>query len=71
MFVDRECAALLKEGRLRTEVRLKAKMFSLATGDEFLQYLKDLVDGRPQRSYEHRDVGIEVSDVLARYDVCI
>ncbi|OSJ22071.1 hypothetical protein [Bradyrhizobium japonicum] len=60
MFVDRECAALLKEGRLRTEVRLKAKMFSLATGDEFLQYLKDLVDGTPAdvRSYADRIYGL-------------
>ena len=47
MFVDNQCASLLKEGRLRNEVILKAKIFSLATADEFLRYLQDLANGAP------------------------
>jgi hypothetical protein len=39
MFVDKECAELLTHGRLRADLKLKAKIFSLQTADDFLQYL--------------------------------
>jgi hypothetical protein len=42
MFIDKQCASLLQQGRLRTELDLKAKIFSLNSQDEFLQYLNDL-----------------------------
>jgi hypothetical protein len=42
MFVDRECAELMKHPRLRSDLQLKAKIFSLQSRDEFLQYLTDL-----------------------------
>ncbi|WP_354256292.1 hypothetical protein [Bradyrhizobium sp. F1.13.3] len=47
MFVDKECAELLAHGRLRAELRLKAKIFSLQARDEFLQYLIDLAASAP------------------------
>jgi hypothetical protein len=49
MFVDKECAELLKHGRLRADVQLKAKIFSLASSDDFLQYLADLAASTPQQ----------------------
>ena len=42
MFLDNECASLLSEEPLRTELRLKAKVFSAKSGEAFLQYLRDL-----------------------------
>jgi hypothetical protein len=42
LFLDNECAQLLSEGPLRNEVQFKAKIFSLKSGNEFLQYLRTL-----------------------------
>jgi hypothetical protein len=42
MFLDRECAALLSEAPLRTELELRARIFSLSNADEFLGYLAEL-----------------------------
>ena len=42
MFIDNGCASLLSEEPLRSEVKLKARIFSPTTGAAFLQYLKDL-----------------------------
>lgn len=42
MFVDNECATLLSEGPLNTDLTYKAKIFSLKTRDEFLAYLSVL-----------------------------
>jgi len=47
MFVDKQCASLLQQGRLRTELMYKAKIFSLSSADEFLQYLTDLGESAP------------------------
>jgi hypothetical protein len=44
MFVDRQCASLLKQGRLRSEVNYKARIFSLNDPQEFLDYLNSLGD---------------------------
>ena len=42
MFVDNECAQILSEQPLSTEVKLKATIFSAKSGDAFLGYLKEL-----------------------------
>ncbi|TFV38676.1 hypothetical protein E4K66_14940 [Bradyrhizobium frederickii] len=42
MFIDNGCASLLSEEPLRSEVKLKARIFSPTTGADFLQYLRDL-----------------------------
>lgn len=42
IFLDNECAALLREQPLRSELKLRAKVFSMNTGDEFLDYLRQL-----------------------------
>src|SRR5260370_25611026 len=42
MFIDKQCASLLQQGRLKTELNFKAKIFSLNSRDEFLQYLAGL-----------------------------
>ncbi|WP_342710856.1 hypothetical protein AAFG13_00925 [Bradyrhizobium sp. B124] len=44
MFVDKQCASLLRQGRLRDELNFKARIFSLSNPQEFLDYLKDLGD---------------------------
>ena len=44
MFVDKQCASLLKQGRLRSELSYKARIFSLSDPQEFLDYLKGLGD---------------------------
>ena len=47
MFVDRECASLLGEKRIRAELRYKARIFSFSNGSEFLTYLDELERGTP------------------------
>lgn len=42
MFLDRECAALLQEEPLRSELPIRARIFSLQTADTFLEYLEEL-----------------------------
>jgi hypothetical protein len=42
MFVDKQCASLLKQGRLRSEISYKARIFSLSDPQEFLDYLQSL-----------------------------
>jgi hypothetical protein len=43
MFLDRECAALLAEEPLRSELPIRARIFSLQAPDEMLDYLEGLV----------------------------
>jgi hypothetical protein len=47
MFVDNECAALLREAPLPQALKLKARIFSLNTGADFLAYLRGLDVGTP------------------------
>lgn len=47
MFLDRECAALLSEEPLRSELNLRARIFSLSNGNEFIDYLSDIVQNTP------------------------
>jgi hypothetical protein len=42
MFLDNECAQLLSEQPLCTDLKFKAKIFSTKSGDAFLGYLRDL-----------------------------
>ena len=42
MFVDRECAELLAQGRLRKELKYKARIFSFADTKAFIDYLESL-----------------------------
>lgn len=42
MFVDNECATLLSQGRPRDELTYRARIFSLNTKNDFLEYLKVL-----------------------------
>ena len=47
MFVDRECAQLLRHPRCKADLRYKAKIFSLANRNEFLDYLRQLISNTP------------------------
>ncbi|WP_370272003.1 hypothetical protein, partial [Hyphomonas atlantica] len=42
MFLDRECAALLAEEPLKSDLPIKGRIFSMATGNEFLEFLESL-----------------------------
>lgn len=42
MFIDKECALLLTQGRPRKELNFRASIFSLTNRDEFLDYLREL-----------------------------
>ncbi|MGZ3171646.1 MAG: hypothetical protein ACXWJC_01010 [Croceibacterium sp.] len=48
MFVDKECATLLGEGRPRDELTYKSRIFSLNKKEEFLTYLQELEDATPE-----------------------
>ncbi len=47
MFVDNECAELLKHGRCRKDLNYKSAVFCLNDADKFLEFLKQIVDGTP------------------------
>lgn len=47
MFIDKGCASLLSEEPLRSELKLKAEIFSSTSGDAFIQYLRRLDDETP------------------------
>jgi hypothetical protein len=61
MFVDRQCASLLQQGRLRSELSYKARIFSMSNQQEFLDYLKELGDSASKevRVFAHELYGIE------------
>lgn len=44
MFVDKECANLLNEGPLNTELSYKARIFSFGDPSAFIEYLKEIED---------------------------
>jgi hypothetical protein len=60
IFVDKECAELLTHGRIRADLTLKAKVFSLRTRDDFLEYLNGLAESATQ---EVRDFAKEIYGV--------
>lgn len=47
MFVDRECAALIKEVFRKNDIPLRARVFSLRDKDDFLAYLENLEASAP------------------------
>ena len=61
MFVDRQCASLLKQGRLRSELSYRARIFSMSHPQEFLDYLKALGDAvsNEGRMFAHELYGAE------------
>jgi hypothetical protein len=61
MFVDRECAALLAEPRLAQDLKYKARIFSLANGQAFLDYLAEIEAATPPEVREQaaRIYGVE------------
>jgi hypothetical protein len=52
MLVDRQCASLLQQGRVRSELSYKAKIFSMSNQREFLDYLNALGDSAPTKVRE-------------------
>ena len=44
MFVDNECATFLAEKPLSTDLMFKAQIFSLNSGDAFLEYLDQIAE---------------------------
>jgi hypothetical protein len=61
MFVDRQCASLLQQGRLRSELSYKARIFSMSNQQEFLEYLKELggLASDEVREFAHELYGAE------------
>lgn len=47
MFVDKECAQLLKHPKCKSDLKYRAKIFSLANREEFLDYLRSLIARTP------------------------
>lgn len=55
MFVDKQCASLLAQGRLRSEISYRARIFSMNDKEEFMQYLRQLCDAASDevRAFAH------------------
>ncbi|WP_296762066.1 hypothetical protein [Sediminimonas sp.] len=53
LFIDKRCAALLKEEPLRAELEYKARIFSLNNPDEFLGYLQEIESQTPDEVREY------------------
>lgn len=60
MFLDNECASLLSEEPLRSEINLTARIFSAKSGKAFLEYLRGFEAQTPDdvRRYAHEIYGI-------------
>ena len=52
MVVDQECANLLAEKPLATDLKYKARIFSLGNPDELLEYLDELEKNVPRQVHE-------------------
>jgi hypothetical protein len=53
LFIDKRCAALLKEEPLGADLEYKARIFSLSDPDEFLGYLQEIESKTPDDVREH------------------
>lgn len=53
LFIDKRCAALLKEEPLRVDLDYKARIFSLSDPDEFLGYLREIEGQTPDEVREY------------------
>lgn len=47
MFIDNECAELLRHNRCKTELSYRAEIFCLNIGDAFIAYLQDIIGNTP------------------------
>lgn len=47
MFLDKECAELLRHGRCRTDLRYRASVFSLNEAEAFLAFLRTVIEQTP------------------------
>lgn len=47
MFLDKECAELLRHGRCRKDLRYRALVFSLNQADSFLAFLRTVIEQTP------------------------
>lgn len=47
MFLDNECANLLNEEPLKTDLNLSTRIFSTKTGDDYIQYLEEIKASTP------------------------
>lgn len=56
MFIDKECALLLTQGRPARELEYKARIFSLTNRDEFLVYLEGLEAQADEETRRHSKV---------------
>jgi hypothetical protein len=61
MFVDRECALLLGEGKLRRHLQYRARIYSYANKDSFLAYLREL---EAQATAEVRDYAERIYGIV-------
>jgi len=61
MFVDKQCASLLRQGRLRSEPNYKARIFSMSDQQGFLDYLEELGDSASKgiREFAHELYDVE------------
>ena len=53
LFIDKRCAAILKEEPLRTELDYKARVLSMSNTDEFLGYLREIESQTPDEVREY------------------
>lgn len=53
LFIDKRCAALLKEEPMRAELEYKARIFSLSDPGEFLVYLREIEGQTPDEVREY------------------
>lgn len=56
LFIDKRCAALLKEEPLQTELEYKSTIFSLSNPDEFLEYLREIERQTPDQVREYAEI---------------
>src|SRR3546814_3878870 len=53
LFIDKECALLLTQGRPGKELNFRARIFSLTNRDEFLDYLRGLEAQADEKMRRH------------------
>ena len=48
MFIDKECAELLRHPQCLKNLNYKAQVFSFSSADKFITYLRNIVDSTPE-----------------------
>src|SRR3546814_17328871 len=71
MFIDKECALLLTQGRTGKELNFRARIFSLTNRDEFLDYLLGMEAQAEEkmRRYVRINFGLELPPEPGKADV--